>query len=206
MREIALHLLDIAENSTAAEARNVSISVREDLVNDRLCATVRDDGRGMDAALAACVSDPFTTSRTTRKVGLGIPLLKAAAEACGGGMEIETAPGRGTTLTVWFKHSQIDRMPLGDLAGTWLTLLVAHPQVHWTFEYGADLPGKSAPVEFRFDDHELKEALGDLPLTEPEVLRYMRDTLESGVAQVWEATAPYAAGFEELRTEIGSGR
>ncbi len=206
MREIALHLLDIAENSTAAEAGSVTVSVREDLAGDRLSASVRDDGRGMDAALAACVSDPFTTSRTTRKVGLGIPLLKAAAEACCGGLELETAPGQGTTLRVWFQHSHIDRMPLGDLASTWLTLLIAHPQVHWVFEYGADLPGELSPVDFRFDDRELKEALGDLPLTEPEVLRYLRESLEAGEAQVREAVAARAGIFSALETETSSGR
>lgn len=195
MREIALHLLDIAENSAAAEARNVTISVREDLVHDRLLASVRDDGRGMDPELAACVSDPFVTSRTTRKVGLGIPLLKAAAESCGGGLEIETAPGRGTTLRVEFQHSHIDRMPLGDLASTWLTLVVAHPQIHWTFEYGADLPAEETPVEFIFDDRPIKEVLGEVPLSEPDVLAYLRESLETGFARVRQAAATYESSL-----------
>ena len=96
MRELALHLLDIAENSVAASAKNVTLTVVEDLVNDRLQLSVEDDGRGMDAEMVARVVDPFVTSRTTRKVGLGIPLLKAAAEACNGFLTIDSALGRGT--------------------------------------------------------------------------------------------------------------
>jgi signal transduction histidine kinase len=89
-----LHLLDIAENSVSAEAKNITLSLCEDLVCDRLMASVQDDGRGMDAAMVAQVTDPFVTSRTTRKVGLGIPLLKAAAEACNGHLSIRSALGK----------------------------------------------------------------------------------------------------------------
>jgi hypothetical protein len=195
MREIALHLLDIAENSVAAAARCVTISVREDLVNDRLSATVRDDGRGMDAELAASVADPFVTTRTTRKVGLGIPLLKAAAEACGGSLVIDSAPGQGTTLAVEFQHSHIDRMPLGDLAGSWLTLLVAYPHIHWVFEYAAELPGGDPAAAFRFDDQPVKDALGDLPFCEPAVLGFLRESLEEGVSSVQIAAAAVETGF-----------
>ncbi|RPI30832.1 MAG: ATP-binding protein, partial [Chloroflexota bacterium] len=111
MREIALHLLDIAENSVAAGAKNIAISVCEDLTSDRLRASVSDDGKGMDADLVARVTDPFVTSRTTRKVGLGIPLFKAAAEACNGCLDIVSQPGKGTCIEVEFQHSHIDRMP-----------------------------------------------------------------------------------------------
>ena len=94
MREISLHLLDIAENSVAAESLNIRIDVLEDLQNDLLRVSVSDDGRGMDAETAKRVLDPFYTTRTTRKVGLGIPLLKLAAESTGGGLSLETEPGK----------------------------------------------------------------------------------------------------------------
>ena len=104
--------------------------------------SVEDNGKGMDAEMVARVTDPFVTSRTTRKVGLGIPLLKAAAEACEGGLTIQSEPGKGTWCEVEFQRSHIDRMPLGDLAATMLTLVVGSPEVHWIFTlYGgrADL-------------------------------------------------------------------
>lgn len=184
MREIALHLLDIAENSVAAQAHTIRIQVCEDLVADRLSASVADDGKGMDAETVARVVDPFVTSRTTRKVGLGIPLLKAAAEACNGSLTIRSQVGHGATLEVDFQHSHIDRMPLGDLASTLLTLVVAYPHIRWLLDYTA-VPAAGQPVQaFQFDTQPILEELGDVPLTEPEVLAFIRSYLEQGLAQV----------------------
>lgn len=181
MREIALHLLDIAENSVASGAKNIAIAVEEDFQNDRLKAVIQDDGRGMDEQLLARVTDPFVTSRTTRKVGLGIPLLKAAAEACNGDLCIASEPGQGTRLEVDFQRSHIDRMPLGDLAGTILTLVVAYPYVHWRFNHRAN------GTEFVFDDESIKRELEGIPLTEPLILAFIRELLHEGVDHVQKA-------------------
>ena len=178
MRELALHLLDIAENSVAAGAKTVQIVAEEDLVNDRLKLAVMDDGIGMDAQMVAQVTDPFFTTRTTRKVGLGIPLLKAAAEACNGFLTIASAPGKGTRIEVEFQHSHLDRMPLGDLAVTWLTLLVSYPAVHWIFQY------KNGSACFEFDDDLFKREMAGLPLTEPAILAYLRKCLQEGVTGI----------------------
>lgn len=177
MREIALHLLDIAENCVAADATCVEILVDEDLQNDLLKTVVQDNGKGMDEAMLAHVSDPFVTSRTTRNVGLGIPLFKAAAEACNGHFTIDSKLGEGTRIEAEFQHSHIDRMPLGDLSGTMLHLVIGHPDVHWLFQYQM---GDNA---FTFDDGPIKEELGDVPLTEPAVLTFLREMLEEGIAQ-----------------------
>ena len=183
MRELALHLLDLAENSVAAEARTVTMAVHEDPLADRLSLAISDDGRGMDADLVARVTDPFVTSRRERRVGLGVPLLKEAAEACAGGLRVQSALGRGTTVTADFQRSHLDRMPLGDLAGTWLTLLVGHPQVHWRFHY------QVGPETFEFDDEPIKETLAGVPLSDPAVLQYLRALLAEGVAQTAAAVA-----------------
>ena len=178
LREISLHLLDIAENSVAAGAKTIEITIEEDLHNDRLKASIQDNGRGMDEQLLARVTDPFVTSRTTRKVGLGIPLLKAAAEACDGSLRISSIPGQGTYLEVDFQRSHIDRMPLGDVAGTFLTLLIAYPQVHWIFHYRAD------QAEFTLDDEPIKRELEGIALTEPSILSFIRQLLQEGVGGV----------------------
>jgi anti-sigma regulatory factor (Ser/Thr protein kinase) len=181
VRELALHLLDIAENAVSAKANTVWIAVEEDSAADRLRMSVRDDGVGMTPEVAARVIDPFFTSRTTRKVGLGIPLLKAAAEACQGSLEIETEPGKGTLVNVEFQHSHIDRMPLGNLASTMLTLVVGSPEIRWIFQYTVE--GKS----FEFDSLPITEILqDDLPITDPAVLAYVRDLLETGVENLRE--------------------
>lgn len=176
MRELALHLLDIAENSISAGSANIRIEVEEDTAADNLRIRIEDDGCGMDAELVARITDPFVTSRTTRKVGLGIPLLKAAAEACEGCFTIESAPGEGTLIEVVFRHSHIDRMPLGDLAGTIHTLVIGSPEIHWTFVYRLD--GR----EFVFDDKPIKQELEGIPLSAPPVLKYIRQTLQEGIA------------------------
>lgn len=184
MKELSLHLLDIAENSVAAGATQIRIRVDEDYLADRLRMCVEDNGRGMDAQTVARVIDPFFTSRSTRKVGLGIPLLKAAAEACGGCFQIDSTPGAGTKLAVEFQHSNIDRMPLGDLAGTWLALLISSPQIAWLFEYQA------GAETFIFESAEITAVLGDVPLTEPGILAYLRETIHDGLAAC--KTAPSA--------------
>jgi len=178
LRELALHLLDIAENSVSAEAEMVRISVEENHLTDRLRMSVEDNGAGMTPEMVQRVTDPFVTSRTTRKVGLGIPLLKAAAEACEGGLTIQSQVGQGTCVAVEFQLSHIDRMPLGNLAATWLTLLVGSPEVHWIFTYTVD--GQT----FEFDDQPVKETLDGFPLSDPEILKYLRTMFETGIAEL----------------------
>ena len=187
MREIALHLLDIAENSVTADAENITLTVCEDFQGDRLTASVVDDGKGMSAEMTARVVDPFTTSRTTRKVGLGIPLFKEAAESCNGNLVINSEIGKGTSLDVKFQYSHIDRMPLGDLATTMLTLFVAYPKIHWVFDYEAIPSNGMQEEKFVFDSQPVMADLGDIPLTEPVVLTFIREYIESGVARVRDA-------------------
>ena len=183
MREIALHLLDIAENSVAADSQNISLHVREDLSQDRLSVSVIDDGNGMDAATAQRVQDPFYTTRTTRNVGLGIPLLKLAAEMAEGSFSLQSEPDRGAWVEAEFRHSHIDRLPLGDLSTTFLTLLISHPQINWTFLYRvSDQAGQSR--DFLLESAELKSQLGDISLTEPQVLTFLRNLFEEGITAV----------------------
>jgi anti-sigma regulatory factor (Ser/Thr protein kinase) len=182
VRELALHLLDIAENSVAAKAQNITIFVNEDNQADRLEMRIVDDGCGMDEATVARVIDPFFTSRTTRKVGLGLPFLKQAAESCNGDMRIQSTPGKGSQVKVEFQHSHIDRMPLGDLAGTFLSLLIANPEINWDFNYVVD--GR----EFKFESFPVTQALQGISLTEPSILTYLRESIESGVADVFSAS------------------
>jgi len=180
-----LHVLDIAENSVAAGAGMVEIAVEEDSSVDRLTVSVEDDGKGMDEQTLCSITDPFVTSRSTRVAGLGIPFLKAAAEACNGGLDIVSVPGKGTRLVAEFERGHIDLVPLGDLASTVLTLVVGFPDVRWLLRYRVD--GES----FTFDSEPIGTELGEIPWTQPSVLRYVREMLEGGVARV-QRTAPQA--------------
>ncbi len=178
MRELALHLLDIAENSVAARAANITIDIHSDTQSDRLKMSIRDDGCGMDAVTVARVTDPFVTSRTTRKVGLGLPFLKMAAEMCNGGLDIQSKKGEGTQVTVEFQLSHIDRMPMGDLGATFVSLLVGSPQINWIFRCHKD--GQT----FQFESAPILELLDGVPLTEPGVLAYLREMINTGVSEM----------------------
>lgn len=188
MKEIVLHILDLAENSISAGAKNIQVDICEDLDTDQLSISLADDGRGMDAETVRKVVDPFYTGRTTRKVGLGIPLLKEAAEACNGGMTIQSQPGTGTKILVTFQHSHIDRMPLGNLNETFRELTVAHPEIHWIDRYTA----RKGAVErtFEFDDQPVKDILVDLPLSHPDVLAALHDMLEEGLSEAQSILQP----------------
>ena len=178
MRELSLHLLDIAENSISAGASRIEIVLSEDSALDLLQMSIIDNGKGMSKEMVAQVIDPFITSRTTRKVGLGIPLLKEAAEGCNGALNITSAPGIGTELTVKFQRSHIDRMPIGDLVSTIVNLIICNPSIHWIFSYHYN--EKSAI----FDDEPVKQALGNFPLTEPEILTCIRSMVEETIQEV----------------------
>ncbi len=178
MKELSLHLLDVAENSISAGAQRIRIVVSEDTELDLLQMSVEDDGRGMSSEMVKQVTDPFITSRTTRKVGLGIPLLKFAAESCNGHFKISSEQGKGTKLFVEFQRSHIDRMPMGDLTTTILHLIIANPHINWVFEYSYN--GSLAV----FDDTLIKEELGDIPMTEPDILNCLKEMIESMILEV----------------------
>ena len=124
MPEIALNVLDIAQNSVRAEASLIQISVDVDEAADTLTITIEDNGCGMTTEQTARVTDPFFTTRTTRKIGLGVPFFKMAAESTGGSFSIQSEPGVGTKVTAVFGLSHIDRMPLGE----WNDLYLDHIQ------------------------------------------------------------------------------
>lgn len=178
MRELALHILDIAENSISAQADKIHISIYENINDDQLRIKIEDNGKGMDNETLEKISDPFMTSRTTRKVGLGIPFLKAAAEACQGTFNIQSTLGLGTTVEAEFKHSHIDRMPLGDVSSTLQTLVIGTPHVNWVFEYHVD------QNSFVFDDQPIKETLDGVPLSEPAVMKFIREMIDEGIQDV----------------------
>ncbi len=179
LRELALHILDIAENSLNADATLIKIEVIEDTTADQLVICVTDNGRGMDAKAVERATDPFFTTRTTRRVGLGLPFLKQATELCKGDLEIDSRPGDGTTITATFQHSHINRMPLGDLPNTILTLVVGNPQADFVYRHVFN------ERIFEFDTRPIKAELGDVPLSEPGVIEYLRREIADSLAQIY---------------------
>jgi anti-sigma regulatory factor (Ser/Thr protein kinase) len=138
MEDLSLHILDIVENSFAAAAKVVKILISEDTERDSLRLEIVDDGKGMSEEMRKNALNPFFTTRTTRRVGLGLPLLAQAARDTGGDLDLESAPGKGTTVRATFQLSHPDRKPLGDIAATLMTIQAARPEVELVFQYEKD--------------------------------------------------------------------
>lgn len=131
MKEIALHILDVAENCIAAKANRVLISVKQEGEPGVLWVEIEDNGRGMGAEQVNMITDPFHTTRTTRRVGLGIPLFKQHAELTGGELEVRSEQGKGTRVKACFMMDHPDRQPLGDLEGCWVLLAGSNSAIEW---------------------------------------------------------------------------
>ena len=138
MEDLSLHILDVVENSVAAAAATVEIHIVEDTLNDRLSLEIRDDGEGMDEETRDRALDPFFSTRTTRRIGLGLPLLAQAAREGGGDLELESEPGRGTRVRAVFQLSHPDRKPLGDVAASLVAILAGRPHLEVRYEYEKD--------------------------------------------------------------------
>lgn len=176
MRELSLNILDVAENSVKAKASLIEIYVEAG--GNLLTLRITDNGCGMDKEFVARVTDPFTTTRTTRKVGLGLPFLKQEAEVTGGSFSVESELGKGTTVTATFVLDSIDRAPLGDLADTMLALLAGADERDFVFTYVVE--GRV----FVFDTRDLKAQLGGIPVATPEVLVFIREMLEENIKNI----------------------
>lgn len=173
MKDISLHILDIAENSLAAGASLVEISVAE--ADGQLTVTISDNGRGIPPDMLGTVTDPFTTTRTTRCVGLGLPFWKMAAEQAGGAFSIESVPGQGTAVTASFLSGHIDTPPLGEMPDTLVTLVQGNPGVDFLYTHRTDA------AAFALDTRELRETLEDVPLNSPDVLMWIGEFIRENL-------------------------
>lgn len=174
MKELSLHILDVAENGINAGADRVSISVEADRKENRFRIIIADNGRGISADLIAHITDPFYTTRTTRRVGLGLSLLKAAAQHCNGLMNVESFEGKGTTIVTEFEYDHIDRAPLGDMEGTLISLIMGYPDV--AFEYSHQVES----CRFEMKTMEIKNMFDGRAVSDPDVFRGLRQILQDG--------------------------
>ncbi len=176
MRELSLNILDIAENSVKAGATLIGISIR--VKQGLIEIQINDNGSGMDEQFLAKVTDPFTTTRNTRKVGMGIPLFKMAAEMSGGSFKIESREKVGTTVTARFQKDNIDTPPLGSLEDSLIALIAANCIIDYVFVYSVE------DKEFVLDTREIKKMLDGIPLDEAEVLSYMKQMVKENIVSI----------------------
>ena len=178
MRELSLNVLDIAQNSVRAKASLVTITVAERSTDHFLEISIADNGCGMTPEQVARAMDPFFTTRTTRKVGLGISFFKLSAESTGGSFDIQSTLGVGTVTTARYHTDHIDMLPIGDMNATILSLISMNPQMDFVYQRSLD------DNSFTLDTRELKAVLEDVPLNSPEVVQFIKETLEEGEAEL----------------------
>lgn len=179
MRELSLNVMDVAQNSVRAEADLVRITVEESDKEDRLTIVIADNGCGMTEDQVSQVIDPFFTTRTTRKVGLGVPLFKLSAEQTGGSFDIQSKVNVGTATTASYVKSHVDMTPLGDINSTVKILIQCNPQIDFVFTHSTD------EGSFTLDTRELREVLGDVSLDNPDVLEWIGQYLEENTQNIY---------------------
>lgn len=182
MRELSLHILDLVQNSIEAGANKVMLEIIEDLSNmDTLLIRVIDNGQGMDEETCKKVVDPFITTRTTRRVGLGLPLIDMSTKRCQGYLKITSTPGCGTMVDALYKHSHLDRPPLGNIVETIKSIMIANPDLDFSYCHTVD------KTVFSVATQELIEILGNVPLTQPDVLVWLNDYLTQNVMNLYNS-------------------
>ena len=180
MRDISLHIMDIMQNSIKAGAKCIEITLKVDRERDLLCVSIKDDGCGMDEEFVKKVISPFTTTRTTRAIGLGVPMFKQTAEMTGGEFSLKSKVGKGTEIAVNYIISSIDRLPLGDVGDTIINTVLSYPELRYKLE----------TEEFMFDTEEVKQKLGDVKITEFEVINWLREYINEGIGEALGGVLP----------------
>lgn len=178
MNDLSLHILDVSENSIDADAKNLEIIINEDTKKDILTIEINDDGKGIEEEMLNQIQNPFITSRTTRKVGLGIPFFKEAAESCDGNLIIKSAKGVGTRIKAAFKHSHIDRKPLGDIAETLIALILRADKTEILYYH------KKNGKDFTFRTKDLKLQLKTRSLKEPVLLKSIKEIIKQKISEL----------------------
>lgn len=173
-----MHILDLAQNSISAQARSIVIKVIEKAGDNKLEIEINDDGVGMSELEVKKVLDPFVTSRNTRRVGLGLPLIKQTAELCNGGILLSSESNRGTTVRAFFQIDHIDRPPLGDMAETVAVMVAANPEVDFKYIH------QCGEKEFVFDTLQVRTAIKELPINSPAVLNWIKEFVNQGIERI----------------------
>lgn len=171
MQELSLHILDIVQNSVRAKADKIEIVVDEHPAKDRYSIEITDNGTGVDPETLENIADPFFTTRTTRKVGMGISLFKQNAEQTGGSLIVESILGEGTKLTAMFSFKHIDRPSMGDIAGTMTLLIGSYPEIRFIYIHRTPLS------DFEFDTKQVKEELEKVPINHPDILKALKELI-----------------------------
>lgn len=179
MQDLSLHLLDIAENSVRAQAKKITIELDEKVSDNILCLKISDNGKGMTQQMVQNVVDPFVTTRTTRRVGLGISLLSQNCINASGSLAINSIPGEGTTVQAVMQYDHIDRLPLGDIASSLIILIQGNPHINFIYKHIYETKF------FLFDTLEIKKLLGEVTIDTPEIIQWLKKYIRENIDDLY---------------------
>ena len=179
MQEISLHVLDIVQNSVVANASLIEITINENKQDDVLDITIKDNGKGMDKEKVKKVLDPFFTTRTTRSVGLGIPMYREAALSTGGDFKIESELGVGTSVFARFGYSHIDRQPVGNMSEAMFILVTCNPNIDFVYKHFVD------KESFVMDTREIKKILDGVSVQDVQVSAWLKEYIYEGITNLY---------------------
>lgn len=185
MKEISLHILDIAQNSIHAEASRISVEIKEDRINNVLTVAITDNGTGMSEDQIRKTLNPFYTTKR-KKTGLGIPLFKQHAEMAGGDLNIHSELNKGTKLIATFEYNNIDRQPIGEITKTLTGLIRSYPQVHFIYSHSVD------KKQFVFDTEEIKAELDGIPIHSAEIISFIQQMIDENIREIGVLQNPYS--------------
>ena len=178
MKDLSLHILDIVQNSISAGASLIEVKISENPVKDTYELVISDNGKGMTSDTLQKAIDPFFTSRTTRNVGLGLPLLKQNAVRAGGSFDLNSKPGKGTIVNAIFSFKHIDRLPLGDIGGVIALLASANPLLDFTYTH------KTATDSYSFDTREVKMELDGISISNASVTQFIKEMINENTKSI----------------------
>lgn len=178
MKELSLHILDIVQNSVRAKAKHIDIQVAENIVENIFLFQIEDDGCGMDEEFVNDIKNPFTTTRRTRKVGLGIPFLNDTCILCNGELKINSKKDKGTMITATMEYNHIDRPPMGDMISTIVNLITSNPTIHFTYTHCVN------SRSFTLDTDEIYTILEDVPIYDPKVRKWLYEYIRSELEEI----------------------
>ncbi|MGV8147317.1 MAG: ATP-binding protein [Alkaliphilus sp.] len=179
MKELSLHILDIIENSIKAEATLIKLKINESTEKNLLTIEIKDNGKGMDKEMLSKVLDPFVTTRTTRRVGLGLSLTKAAANQCDGDLVIDSIENEGTNVVIIFQYDHIDRAPIGNMADTIVSMILSNENINYEYIHKVNDKG------FIFNTKEIKESLAGVSITEVDIIAWVKEFVEEGIENLY---------------------
>jgi len=180
MKELSMHILDIAMNSVKAEAKLIEITVEDSIKNNKIVITIKDDGKGMSKEILENVTNPFYTTRNTRKVGLGLPMLKEASERCKGYLKINSQIGVGTVVECYFERNNIDRAPLGNMADTILVTINSLNDCNLVYKHIVD------DNSFEISTKQLKEILGEVDINESNIMMWIKEYVNENIRELYK--------------------